>query len=184
MNLDPQQVKQAETQKAQADAAVKARIPETYQWLLVPAQEKPQDAIEWQAYKLSGQEDLALRASKKLRNDERLLTVFAGTRLRLELDRVPVREDERGRGHDLSRREAVHRVHLVRPPPPVLGEIDAEPAHGLVVTGDEGGEDRLEVGGNSETRFRRVGGQGSVHRWVSPGVVAGRSRFLTPAVED
>ena len=31
-----------------------------------------------------------MRASKKLRNDELLLTGFAGTRLRMELDRVPL----------------------------------------------------------------------------------------------
>ena len=36
LNLDPQQVKQAETQKKAADGAVTARLPETYQWLLSP----------------------------------------------------------------------------------------------------------------------------------------------------
>jgi hypothetical protein len=90
LNLDPQQVKQAETQKDSADSAVTARVPETYQWLLVPGQETPHAAIEWQAHKLSGQDALAVRVSKKLRNDERLLTGFAGTRLRMELDRVPL----------------------------------------------------------------------------------------------
>jgi putative DNA methylase len=34
LNLDPHQVKQAETQKAAADGAVTARLPETYQWLV------------------------------------------------------------------------------------------------------------------------------------------------------
>jgi len=90
MNLDPQQVKQAETQRNTADSVVTARIPETYQWLLVPGQEKPENAVEWQAHKLTGQDTLAARVSKKLRNDERLLTVFAGTRLRMELDRIPL----------------------------------------------------------------------------------------------
>ena len=90
LNLDPQQVKQAEEQRAQADAAVNARIPETYQWLLVPGQKSPQDAVEWQPYKLSGQDSLAARVSKRLRNDELLLTVFASTRLRMELDKVPL----------------------------------------------------------------------------------------------
>jgi hypothetical protein len=33
---------------------------------------------------------LAVRVSKKLRNDELLLTGFAGTRLKMELDRVPL----------------------------------------------------------------------------------------------
>ena len=38
----------------------------------------------------SGHDALAVRASKKLRNDELLLTGFAGTRLKMELDRVPL----------------------------------------------------------------------------------------------
>jgi predicted AAA+ superfamily ATPase len=90
LNLDPQQVKQAETQVKAADGAVTARLPETYQWLLVPMQEKPQDSIKWQALRLSGTDPLAVRASKRLRGDELLLTGFASTRLRMELDRVPL----------------------------------------------------------------------------------------------
>ena len=90
LNLDPQQVKQAETQKSAADGAVTARLPETYQWLLVPVQSSPQAAVEWQSVRLSGQDALAVRASKKLRSDELLVTGFAATRLRMELDRVPL----------------------------------------------------------------------------------------------
>jgi len=90
LNLDPQQVKQAETQKTAADGAVTARLPETYQWLLVPVQTTAQAAIEWQAMRLSGQDALAVRASKKLKNDELLITGYAATRLRMELDRVPL----------------------------------------------------------------------------------------------
>ena len=90
LDLGPQQVKQAETQQNAANGAVNARIPETYQWLLVPVQSTPQSAIEWQAIKLTGTDALAVRVSKKLRNDELLLTGFAPTRLRMELDRVPL----------------------------------------------------------------------------------------------
>jgi len=90
LNLDPHQVKQAENQKVAADSAVTARLPETYQWLLVPVQSNPQAAVEWQAIRLSGQDALAVRVSKKLRSDELLLTGFAATRLRMELDRVPL----------------------------------------------------------------------------------------------
>ena len=54
LNLSVHQVRQAETQKASADSAVSARIPEAYQWLLVPVQGSPQAAIEWQATRLSG----------------------------------------------------------------------------------------------------------------------------------
>ena len=90
LNLDPHQVMQAETQLASADGAVTARLPEAYQWLLVPVQTSPQTPIQWQAVRLSGQEALAGRASKKLRNDELLVTAFAGTSLRGELDRIPL----------------------------------------------------------------------------------------------
>ena len=90
LDLTPHQVRQAETQKASADSEVNARLPETYQWLLVPQQPTPQAPIEWQSFRLSGQENLAVRASRKLKNDELLITGLAATRLRLELDQVPL----------------------------------------------------------------------------------------------
>jgi len=90
LNLDPQQVKQAEAQRETADSVIKARLPETYQWLLVPVQEKPQSPVTWQALRLSGQNALAVRASEKLKRDELLITTFAPTRLRMELDRIPL----------------------------------------------------------------------------------------------
>jgi predicted AAA+ superfamily ATPase len=95
LDLAPLQVKQAETQLHSADSAITARLPETYQWLLVPVQQTPQAAIEWQAIRLTGQDPLAVRASKKLRTDELLLTTFAGTRLRMELDKIPLWRDDR-----------------------------------------------------------------------------------------
>lgn len=83
-------MKQAETQKASTDGAVTARLPEAYQWLLVPVQSSPQAAVAWQSFRLSGQDALAVRAGKKLRHDELLVTSLAGTRLKMELDRVPL----------------------------------------------------------------------------------------------
>jgi hypothetical protein len=90
LDLSPHRVKQAETQKAAADGVVTARFPETYQWLLVPTQANPQALVTWQAIRLSGQDALAERASKKLRNDESLLVNFGAARLRMEMDRVPL----------------------------------------------------------------------------------------------
>jgi hypothetical protein len=84
------QVKQAEDQRNKSDDLVKLRIPEAYQWLLVPNQPAPQDDVKWQAFRLAGEEPLAARATKKLRKDELLITSLAGTRLRIELDRVPL----------------------------------------------------------------------------------------------
>lgn len=90
LDLSPHQMKQAEAQKSIADNTVNARLPETYQWLLVPVQSSPHAGIEWEALRLSGQDALAVRASKRLRNEELLITVFAPTRLRMELDRIPL----------------------------------------------------------------------------------------------
>ncbi len=89
-DLSAHQARQAEQQKKSADDAVIARIPEAYQWLLVPTQATPQSAVVWQSYRLSGQDPLAVRAIKKLKNDESLITMMVGTRLRMELDRIPL----------------------------------------------------------------------------------------------
>ncbi len=88
LDLPPHQVRQAETRREESDNAVKGRIGETYQWLLVPSQKLPTDAVKWEAIRLSGQEALAVRASRRMRNDELLLTGFGGARLRMELDGV------------------------------------------------------------------------------------------------
>src|SRR5262249_12380095 len=90
LDLSPHQVRQAETQQKAAEDAIIARLPETYQWLLVPTQTSPQAAVTWQPIRLSGPEALAVRASKKLRNDELLVTSFGATRLRMEMERIPL----------------------------------------------------------------------------------------------
>jgi len=90
LNLDPHQVKQAETQLRTADATVNARLPEVYQWLLVPVQANPQTPISWQAIRLTGSDPLAMRASKKLRSEELLITILGSTILRKHLDDVPL----------------------------------------------------------------------------------------------
>ena len=88
INLDNFQAQQVRTQAQSANEAVEHRIKETYLWLLVPAQPDPTGPIEWLEYRLSGQDGLAIRASKKLVTEDRLRTQFAGTLLRMELDRV------------------------------------------------------------------------------------------------
>jgi hypothetical protein len=90
LNLSPHQQRQAASQRESASAAVQARLPETYQWLIVPTQPSPQSEVEWHAFRLSGQEPLAVRAVKKLKKDENIIVELAPTRLRLELDRIPL----------------------------------------------------------------------------------------------
>ncbi len=90
LDLPPHQVRQAEQQAESADGTVNARIGETFQWLLVPSQKRPQAPMEWQKIRLRGSGPLAQQASRRLLNDEMLVTSMAGTRLRMELDRVPL----------------------------------------------------------------------------------------------
>jgi predicted AAA+ superfamily ATPase len=90
LELKPSQVKSAEAQLKSADATVNQRLPEAYQWLIVPVQTSPQGQIDWQAFRLQGSDPLAVRASKKLHRDDLLLTGLAGTGLKMELDRIPL----------------------------------------------------------------------------------------------
>ena len=106
LNLSPHQQRQAAANRETANSSVSGRLPETYQWLIVPAQASPQSETEWQTFRLTGQEALATRASKKLKNDENLIVQFAPTRLRLELDRVPLwRTSDAGVANDVALRQ-------------------------------------------------------------------------------
>ena len=94
LNLDAFQRNQVRTRREHTDGVIKARIPEAYCWLLVP--ESPEDEaagakVSWREIRLQPvQEALAVRASRKLENDGLLITKYAGTNLRLELDKVPL----------------------------------------------------------------------------------------------
>ena len=95
LNLTPFQANQVEQRLTGSDQAVKGRIPETYVWLLVAGQKRPETGkpfppVEWQEFRLQGQEWLAERASKKLKNDGLLVISMAGSVLRFEIDQVPL----------------------------------------------------------------------------------------------
>ncbi len=90
LNLDNFQSKQATTQKGNWDGTVKGRIGETFQWLLVPTQPNPQRPVEWQASRLSGHDTLAVRMSKKLKNDSQMVMQYNSTLLRPDMDKIPL----------------------------------------------------------------------------------------------
>jgi predicted AAA+ superfamily ATPase len=92
LNLDTFQRNQAAAKRDQANETVRTRMRETYTWAIVPAQE-PQKKLVWQEIRIPiAPEALALRISRKLHDEEHLLTKMAGSRLRLEVDRVPLWE--------------------------------------------------------------------------------------------
>ena len=87
LNLDAFQRKQAESKRAEFESTVAARILETWAWVLVPHQSNPTGRkIDWTSTRLQGQDPLAVRASKKLVQEESLLTKMGPARLKLVLD--------------------------------------------------------------------------------------------------
>jgi len=126
LNLDSHKTRQAEAQVQDAERAVDARIPETYQWLLVPEQNSPSAAVEFKQFRLTGSEDLIARAIRKLKNDEMLIEKLGPTMLRKLLDDIPL-----WRGDHVSVRQLVedfsNYIYLPRlRSPEVLAEAISE----------------------------------------------------------
>ena len=96
LGLDQFQTRQAVNKADDADKTVDSRIPETYVWVLNPF--LPADDLtgktRWERTRVSASGALAERVSEKLKNNESLIPDYAGSRLRTDLDKVPLwRED-------------------------------------------------------------------------------------------
>ena len=76
LTLDGFQQRQTEKKVADSDEVVVQRIAETFVWLLT-AEQSPEDPIgpvRWDETRVSGQDVLAVRVSKKLKGDEPMFT--------------------------------------------------------------------------------------------------------------
>jgi uncharacterized protein len=89
LTIDSFQERQVRTKVGEAKETVAVRLPEAYQWLLVPEQPDLNGAVSWRSTRLSGTNGLVPRAGRKLTGEDLLLTKMSGTYLRLQLDRVP-----------------------------------------------------------------------------------------------
>ena len=90
LNLTLHQAKQADEQLSTAESTLLSRLPETFQWLLIPHQADPKGELTWQTIKVTGQDGLAVRAAKRLIKEEALITVLGPTVLRRHMDQVPL----------------------------------------------------------------------------------------------
>ena len=90
LNLDAQQRRHAETQRRHFDETVTQRIGETFVWLLTPRQEAGKPEVTWEQTRVTGQEPIPVRVSRKLALEEGLITEYSAARLRMDLDRVPL----------------------------------------------------------------------------------------------
>lgn len=90
LNLDNFQRTQANSQRKTADQTVQSRIAETFNMVLAPTQENPKAVISWNPVRVSGNDALAVRAWKKLKNEELVVPVLGATILRKHLDDIPL----------------------------------------------------------------------------------------------
>ncbi len=67
-----------------------ARIPETYQWLIVPGQPDPQGQPNGPSIGFRAREPWPTASVEKLKTEELLMVDMGGSRLRHEIDRIPL----------------------------------------------------------------------------------------------
>lgn len=87
LNLTQRDSALAKVKAAEAAETVKTRLKETWCYLLYPMQESAQSDVEWVTAKVSAQDGLLSRASKKLASDEGLLPELGPARLDRELQK-------------------------------------------------------------------------------------------------
>jgi len=87
LNLNPSDVRLAETKLDEADKTITARIGETFQWVLTPRQAPKEAEVTWNAARAAGEGSLAERTARKLESSEHLITRYSGIRVRMDLDR-------------------------------------------------------------------------------------------------
>jgi predicted AAA+ superfamily ATPase len=110
---------QARSKVNETDDTVTQRIAETFQHVLVPEQSPGTKEIQWHQTKPSGSGSLAERIAKKLDSEERLITIYGGTRVRMDLDRIPLWTDRQ----DISV-EALWKAYCQFPYLPRLASFD------------------------------------------------------------
>ena len=90
MNLTPNDVRLAESKVRETNETVSQRIIEAFQFTLVPQLEAGKRDIVWHQSKPSGNGNLFERIARKLESEERLITSYGGTRVRMDIDRIPL----------------------------------------------------------------------------------------------
>ncbi len=87
LNLDAHQAREAQQGLARSDETAGTRLNDAYCWLLVPVQEGA-EPLTWEVTRIAGgQESPVLKATRKVRSAQQLITQWSPVMLRMELDR-------------------------------------------------------------------------------------------------
>ena len=87
LELTAHQLRQAQTKLEDSKKQVQSLIAETFTLVLTPEQAPGTSEIVWQTSRAAGEEAIALRASRKLRSEEKLISTYSGVRVRMDIDR-------------------------------------------------------------------------------------------------
>ena len=87
LQLTAHQLRQAQTKLDDSKKQVESLIAETFTLVLTPAQLPGTSEIVWQTSRAAGEDTIAVRASHKLRSEEKLISKYSGVRVRMDIDR-------------------------------------------------------------------------------------------------
>ena len=95
LNLDAAQNAETACNITRCNEAVKSRLNEVYCWLLVPSIDSCSDmkTIIWDTDRLVGSEQIVPKAAAKMLQNEQIITKWAPSLLKMELDNLLWRED-------------------------------------------------------------------------------------------
>ncbi len=87
LQLTAHQLRQAQTKLDDSKKQVESLIAETFNLVLTPEQLPGTSEIVWQTSRAAGEDTIAVRASRKLRSEEKLISKYSGVRVRMDIDR-------------------------------------------------------------------------------------------------
>lgn len=89
LDLTQSQKKNAQDRRSDIDKQILPKLQETWIWCLSPAQDinGSISPIHFEEFRLQGQENLAVKVSKKLTDIESLLTQYSAPRIKMDLDK-------------------------------------------------------------------------------------------------
>ena len=90
LNLDQYQLTQAQEGYSRTERTLSQRIPEAYQWAILPEQKLGETGYQLRALRAQAEGSLAVRVSKRLKRDGILLAQLSANILRHHLDDVPL----------------------------------------------------------------------------------------------
>ncbi len=90
LDLTATQARLAETKKKDSADSLQRRVSETFQLALIPSQEPGSPEVKWEQIRVSAGGKLAERTATRLSSEEKIIPVYSGIRVRMDIDKIPL----------------------------------------------------------------------------------------------